>query len=69
MKDGINRTFGSSFSLQSYVARSSFKDGGNLEGERTSISSNLALPRLSVAEILYNSGAGESMRLLNFLAA
>ncbi|XP_062101253.1 uncharacterized protein LOC133807108 isoform X2 [Humulus lupulus] len=55
-KDGINRTFGSSFSLQSYAARLSFKDGGYLEGDRTSLSSNLALPRLSVAEVTYDSG-------------
>ncbi|XP_010097749.2 uncharacterized protein LOC21406643 isoform X1 [Morus notabilis] len=52
-----DRTFGSSMSLQSYAARSSFKDGAYLEGERPSLSLNLALPRLSVAEVLYDSGA------------
>ncbi|KAF4359892.1 hypothetical protein G4B88_000885 [Cannabis sativa] len=55
-KDGINRTFGSSFSLQSYAARLSFKDSGYLEGDRTSLSSNLAVPRLSAAEVMYDSG-------------
>ncbi|PON56739.1 Reduced growth phenotype protein [Parasponia andersonii] len=58
-KDGINRTFGNSFSVQSYAARSSFKDGAYLEGERTSLSSNLAPPRLSVAEVLNDSGAAD----------
>lgn len=61
-----DRTFGSSMSLQSYAARSSFKDGAYLEGERTSLSSNLALPRLSVAEVLYDSGAGESCEIAVF---
>ncbi|KAL5538220.1 hypothetical protein UlMin_046192 [Ulmus minor] len=54
MKENLNR-FGSSLSLQSYAARSSFKDAAYLEGERKSLSSNLALPRLSVAEVLYDS--------------
>lgn len=57
MKEHINRTFGSSLSLQS--ARSSNKDSPYLEGERTSLSSNLALPQLSVAEVLYDTGAGK----------
>lgn len=57
MKEHLNRTFGSSVSLQS--ARSSNKDSPFLEGERTSLSSSLALPQLSVAEVLYDTGAGE----------
>ncbi|KAM5554434.1 hypothetical protein ABKV19_022690 [Rosa sericea] len=54
MKEHMNRTFGSSLSLQS--ARSSNKDT-YVEGERTSLSSNLALPLLSVAEVMYDTGA------------
>ncbi|XP_008232286.1 PREDICTED: uncharacterized protein LOC103331443 isoform X1 [Prunus mume] len=61
MKENINRTFGSSLSLQS--ARSSNKDSPYLEGERTSLSSNLALPQLSVAEVLYDTGADLSLPL------
>ncbi|XP_021831846.1 uncharacterized protein LOC110771804 [Prunus avium] len=61
MKEHINRTFGSSLSLQS--ARSSNKDSPYLEGERTSLSSNLALPQLSVAEVLYDTGADLSLPL------
>lgn len=67
-----DRTFGSSISLQSYAARSSFK-----EGERTSLSSNLALPRLSVAEVLYaspdilspNSSQNQQQKLLKSVSA
>ncbi|KAH7525271.1 hypothetical protein FEM48_Zijuj06G0207300 [Ziziphus jujuba var. spinosa] len=61
MKDQLNRTFGSSLSLQS--TRSSSKDALYHEGERTSLSSTLALPRLSVAEVSYDSGAGESCEI------
>ncbi|CAK9170240.1 unnamed protein product [Ilex paraguariensis] len=53
-KENINKAFGSSLSLQSSVARSSNRDSPYIE-ERTSISSHLVLPRLSVAEILYDS--------------
>ncbi|KAF3445655.1 hypothetical protein FNV43_RR10831 [Rhamnella rubrinervis] len=55
MKEQISRTFGSSLSLQS--TRSTSKDTLYPEGERTSLSSTLALPRLSVAEVLYDAGA------------
>ncbi|KAK9911240.1 hypothetical protein M0R45_035161 [Rubus argutus] len=54
MREHLNRTFGSSLSLQS--ARSSNKDTTYIEGERTSLSSNLALPQVSVAEVLYDTG-------------
>lgn len=57
MKEHVHRTFGSSLSLQSSTARSSTKDIPYLEGERTSLSSNVALPQLSVAEVLYDSSA------------
>ncbi|KAK2967037.1 hypothetical protein RJ640_003393 [Escallonia rubra] len=53
-KDSIHKTFGSSLSLQSSIARSSSKDAPYLE-DRTSISSYMAIPRLSVAEVLYDS--------------
>lgn len=48
----LNRAFGSSLSLQSSIGRSSNHD-------RTSISSYLPLPQLSVAEFLYDSGGGK----------
>ncbi|XP_021910638.1 uncharacterized protein LOC110824349 [Carica papaya] len=54
-KENIHKTFGSSLSLQSSATRSSFKDSPYLEGARTSLSSNLAVPHLSVAEVLYDS--------------
>lgn len=54
----MHETFGSSLSLQS-VARSSNKDASFTEGGRRSLST-LALPLLSAAEVLYDSGAGES---------
>ncbi|KAA8538762.1 hypothetical protein F0562_028343 [Nyssa sinensis] len=54
-KENIHKAFGSSLSLQSSAARSSIKDAPYLE-ERTSISSYMPLPRLSVAEVLYDSG-------------
>lgn len=58
-KENLPKSFGSSLSLQSYVARSSNKDAQHLEGERTSISSYNPPPRLSVAEVLYDSSGGE----------
>lgn len=42
------------------MARCSLKDATYTEGDRASLSSNLQLPRLSVAEVLYDSVAGES---------
>ncbi|KAB8653880.1 hypothetical protein FH972_026175 [Carpinus fangiana] len=57
MKEHVQRTFGSSLSLQSSAARSSTKDLPYVEGERTSLSSNVPLPQLSVAEVLYDSSA------------
>ncbi|CAN6697758.1 unnamed protein product [Malus baccata var. baccata] len=63
MKEHLNRTFGSSLSLQSQ--RSSNKDNAYLEGERTSLSSNLAIPRLSMAEVLYDTGANLSLPLIS----
>lgn len=62
MKEHVQRTFGSSLSLQSSMARSSTKDVPYLEGERTSLSSNVALPQLSVAEVVFDSGAGEFLK-------
>jgi len=62
MKEHVQRTFGSSLSLQSSAARSSSKDIPHLEGERTSLSSNVPLPRLSVAEVLYDSSAGKLLK-------
>ncbi|KAM7511783.1 hypothetical protein LguiB_010658 [Lonicera macranthoides] len=53
-KESIHKAFGSSLSLQSFAARSSTKDSPYLE-ERTSMSSYMAPPRLSVAEVLYDS--------------
>lgn len=52
-RGSIQKNFGSSVSLQSSVARSN-KDVHYLES-RNSISSYMALPRLSVAEVLYDS--------------
>lgn len=54
-KESIHKTFGSSLSLHSFTARSS--NASHIEGGRTSLST-LAPPRLSVAEVLYASGAG-----------
>lgn len=58
VKENINKTFGSSLSLQSFSARSSTRGSLYLQG-RTSISSSMALPRLSVAEVLNDSSAGK----------
>ncbi|XP_028224949.1 uncharacterized protein LOC114406440 isoform X2 [Glycine soja] len=57
MRESLNRGFGSSLSLRSSSARSLTRDVSTLEGFRTSLSSNMALPRLSVAEVLSDSGA------------
>ncbi|KAL2503473.1 Rgp1 [Abeliophyllum distichum] len=54
LKEDMHKAFGSSLSLQSFAARSSNRGSVYLEG-RTSISSNIALPRLSVAEVLHDS--------------
>lgn len=64
MKEHVQRTFGSALSLQSSSARSLSKDVPYLEGERTSLSLNVPLPRLSVAEVLHDSSAGESVLLV-----
>ncbi|KAG5009692.1 hypothetical protein JHK87_018207 [Glycine soja] len=57
MRESLHRGFGSSLSLRSSSARSLSRDASTLEGFRTSLSSNMALPRLSVAEVLSDSGA------------
>ncbi|GFP81372.1 receptor homology region transmembrane domain-and ring domain-containing protein 2 [Phtheirospermum japonicum] len=58
-KEGLNKTFGSSLSLQSFAARSSNR--GSLYGEgRDSISSNMGVPALSVAEISPDSAGDRS---------
>ncbi|KAL8030987.1 hypothetical protein ABFX02_14G321800 [Erythranthe guttata] len=51
MKEDINKTFGSSLSLQSFSARSSTRGSLYAQG-RPSISSSMALPQLSVTEVL-----------------
>ncbi|XP_037497100.1 uncharacterized protein LOC105645377 isoform X2 [Jatropha curcas] len=63
-KESIDKMFGSSLSLQSFAARSSHKDASNIETGRTSLSSNVALPRLSVAEVLYDSSSGQQQKIL-----
>ncbi|KAG7013397.1 hypothetical protein SDJN02_23563 [Cucurbita argyrosperma subsp. argyrosperma] len=55
MREPFHRTFGSSLSLQSSAGRSSIKDAPFIEGERLSLSPNVARPRVSVAEVLYDS--------------
>ncbi|ESW06351.1 hypothetical protein PHAVU_010G040700 [Phaseolus vulgaris] len=57
MKESLHRGFGSSLSLRSSSARSLSRDASTVEGFRTSLSSNMALPRLSVAEVLSDSAA------------
>ncbi|KAJ1396101.1 hypothetical protein SESBI_32837 [Sesbania bispinosa] len=57
LKENLHRGFGSSLSLRSSSARSLTKEASAFEGHRTSLSSNMALPRLSVAEVLSDSGA------------
>ncbi|XP_021288112.1 uncharacterized protein LOC110419407 isoform X1 [Herrania umbratica] len=56
-KENLYKTFGSSLSLQSSAARSSYRDGPYHDGDRLSLSSNVGLPRLSVAEVLYDPSA------------
>ncbi|KAL3638725.1 hypothetical protein CASFOL_016632 [Castilleja foliolosa] len=56
-KEGLNKTFGSSLSLQSFAARSSNR--GSVYGEgRDSISSNMGVPAPSVDEISPDSASG-----------
>ncbi|KAJ8747294.1 hypothetical protein K2173_011559 [Erythroxylum novogranatense] len=57
-KENLYKNFGSSLSQQSFAVRSSSKNASNIEGGRASLSSNLTLPRLSVAEISHDSTAG-----------
>jgi len=64
MKESLYRGFGSSLSLRSSSARSLTRDASTVEGFRTSLSSNMALPRLSVAEVLSDSGSGEQIKLI-----
>ncbi|OVA15038.1 hypothetical protein BVC80_949g51 [Macleaya cordata] len=54
-KGNIDVAFGSSLSLQSSASRFSNKDVLHLQGERSSLSSYMALPHVSVAEVLYDS--------------
>ncbi|WRX13626.1 Reduced growth phenotype protein 1 - like 1 [Theobroma cacao] len=56
-KENLYKTFGSSLSLKSSAARSSYRDGPYHDGDRLSLSSNVGLPRLSVAEVLYDPSA------------
>lgn len=63
MRDNIHRTFGSSLSLRLSWARSSSKDLPHLEG-RSSISSQLALPQIAVADVLYDSNGGKTKRIM-----
>ncbi|KAM3394734.1 putative protein isoform X1 [Capsicum galapagoense] len=58
MRDNIHRTFGSSLSLRLSWARSSSKDLPHLEG-RSSMSSQLALPQIAVADVLYDSNGAD----------
>lgn len=57
-KESLHKAFGSSLSLQSSATRSSIKDYPYLE-DRSSISSYMPLPRLSVAEVFYDSAGGK----------
>ena len=67
MKENLYRGFGSSLSLRSSSARSLTRDAYALDGHRTSLSSNMALPRLSVAEVLSDSDAGALVKLYLYL--
>lgn len=61
MREPFHRTFGSSLSLQSSVGRSgrsSIKVAPFMEGDRLSLSSNVARPQVSVAEVLYEPTGG-----------
>ncbi|KAE8692732.1 glutamine synthetase nodule isozyme-like [Hibiscus syriacus] len=53
-KEHLYKTL-SSLSLQSSAARSSNRDGPYHEGDLLSLSSNVGLPRLSIAEVLHDS--------------
>ncbi|KAL3830294.1 hypothetical protein ACJIZ3_019096 [Penstemon smallii] len=64
MKEDINKAFGSSLSLQSFGVRSSNKGSLYVEG-RPSISSNMALPRLSVAEVLHDPAGDRSPAVMS----
>ncbi|XWS54333.1 hypothetical protein CRYUN_Cryun10bG0080900 [Craigia yunnanensis] len=64
-KESLYKTFGSSLSLQSTAARSSNRDGPYHDGDCLSLSSNVGLPRLSVAEVLYDSSADKSSAVLS----
>ncbi|OMO60121.1 Reduced growth phenotype protein 1 [Corchorus capsularis] len=64
-KENLYKTFGSSLSLQSSAARSSIRDGPYPDADRMSLSSNAGLPRLSVAEVLYDSTADMSSAVLS----
>lgn len=59
-KENMYRSFGSSLSFHSSHARSASRDLLDLEGQRTSFS-NAAPTHLSVAEVLDNSNAGETL--------
>lgn len=63
-KEDLNRTFGSQLSLQSYSGRSSNRGSLYVEG-RTSIASNVGLPRLSIAEVLNDSASDRSPAALS----
>lgn len=64
MKDPIHKSFGSSLSLQSVATQSSVNDRSYFErGGRSSFSSHMEPPHLSVAEVLQDASAG----ILNFL--
>ncbi|KAL3641407.1 hypothetical protein CASFOL_016375 [Castilleja foliolosa] len=66
-KEGLNKTFGSSLSLQSFAARSSNR--GSLYGEgRDSISSNMGVSALSVHEIAPDSAGGHDERCSDIFA-
>ncbi|XVF01793.1 hypothetical protein REPUB_Repub04eG0119900 [Reevesia pubescens] len=56
-KENLYKAFGSSLSFQSSAARSSNRDGPYHDGDHLSLSSNVGLPRLSVAEVLFDSNA------------
>lgn len=58
LKEDMHKAFGSSLSLRSIAARSSNRGSVYLE-DCTSISSNFALPQLSVAEVLHDSTGGK----------
>ncbi|CAA0809896.1 Unknown protein [Striga hermonthica] len=64
MKDDLNKPFGSSLSLQSFAARSSNRGSLYVEG-RASISSNMGIPPLSVAEVSQDSAGDRSPTILS----